>query len=53
MIEIMVRFGYKSNELMNFLGVEIINPTYNLFAESDMDEIPQDAIIVWGIIQFA
>ncbi|ROT06067.1 DUF1848 domain-containing protein [Lepagella muris] len=49
---LMVRFGYKSNELMNFLGVEIINPTYNLFAESDMDEIPQDAICL-GNNQFA
>lgn len=41
---LMVRFGYKSKELMNFLGAEIINPTYNLFEGINTAEFPQGAI---------
>lgn len=41
---LMVRFGYKSKELMNFLGAEFINPTYSRFAGFDLEKIPQNAI---------
>lgn len=41
---LMVRFGYKSKELMNFLGAEIINPRYNLFEGINIVEFPQGAI---------
>lgn len=43
---LMVRFGYKSKELMNFLGAEIIDTTQLscLFAELEHVGIPQGAI---------
>lgn len=41
---LMVRFGYKSKELIDFLGAEIINPAYSLFAEIDNIEVPKGAI---------
>lgn len=49
---LIVRFGYKSKELMDFLGAEIINPIYDLFAESYPSTIPQGAIQL-GNNQFA
>lgn len=49
---LIVRFGYKSKELMDFLGAEIINPIYDLFAESYPSIIPQGAIQL-GNNQFA
>lgn len=44
----MVRFGYKSKELMDFLGAEIIKPKQqlDLFAESEPLEMPVDAILL-------
>lgn len=39
---LMVRFGYKSKELMNFLGAEFINPS--LFAGIDLEGNQQNAI---------
>lgn len=46
--KLMVRFGHSSPELMNFLGVEIINPVFsdNLFAEFEPIVIPKDAILL-------
>lgn len=43
---LMVRFGYKSKELMDYLGAEIIeaNCFDNLFADLEPIEIPEDAI---------
>ena len=43
---LMVRFGYKSLELMNFLGAEFIDPGHsdNLFDDLEPVEIPEDAI---------
>lgn len=41
---LMVRFGYKSKELMNFLGAEVINPAYSLFTGFNLAEMPQSAI---------
>ncbi len=45
---LMVRFGYKSKELMDFLGAEIIKPKQqlDLFAESEPLEMPVDAILL-------
>lgn len=45
---LMVRFGYKSPELMKFLGAEIFNPNIsdNLFEELEPTEIPEDAIML-------
>lgn len=44
--KLMVRFGYKSPELMKFLGAEIVDGGYtnSLFTEIDPVEIPADAI---------
>ena len=43
---LMVRFGYKSKELLDFLGAEIIdaNCSDSLFADLETVEIPEDAI---------
>lgn len=41
---LMVRFGYKSKKLMDFLGAKIINSEHSLFSEMDTMEIPQGAI---------
>ena len=43
---LMVRFGYKSKELMDFLGAEILdaNCSDSLFADLEPVEIPEDAI---------
>lgn len=41
---LIVRFGYKSNELMDFLGATVINTSDNLFAEIESVEIPTNAI---------
>lgn len=45
---LMVRFGYKSPELMKFLGAELIDNSFsdNLFAEIEPIEIPSDAILL-------
>ena len=42
----MVRFGYKSKELLDFLGAEIIdaNCSDSLFADLEPVDIPEDAI---------
>lgn len=43
---LMVRFGYKSPELLKFLGAEIIDPTFSnsLFSELEPVKKPTDAI---------
>ena len=43
---LMVRFGYKSPELMNFLGAQFIDPGHSdsLFDDLEPIEIPDDAI---------
>lgn len=43
---LIIRFGYRSPELLNFLGAEIIdnNNSDNLFAEFEPIEIPEGAI---------
>lgn len=45
---LMVRFGYKSHELMKFLGAKIFNPNIsdNLFADPEPTEILEDAILL-------
>ena len=44
----MVRFGYQSQKLLKYLGVEIKNPNHldNLFAEFEPVEIPKDAVLL-------
>lgn len=46
--KLMVRFGYKSKELMKFLGAELIDSLQqtDLFAEIEPLEIPSEAIIL-------
>lgn len=45
---LIVRLGYKSVELLKFLGAEIIekSPTDNIFADFDPVIIPEDAILL-------
>lgn len=46
--KLMVRFGYKSKELMKFLGAELIDSLQqtDLFAEIEPLEIPSDVIVL-------
>lgn len=43
---LIVRFGHRSKELMDFLGAKITNPNENLFAAFEQPEIPNNAILL-------